>query len=287
MWLDVMILLFWMLSSKLGFSFSSFTLIKRLLVRSKHSNMSYIPTHLLSSSLASSLAEACPVRKDQFHCLLPLSRALLFWALPFFWTINLSFSKGSFISQPTLFPTFKKVSWSLFTFSVTLPLLQLLHHPQSHFYPMKYWIIPSLFHTLNRLHKHILEAGGRKRSQITRQDGSENWKTIKDQDFFLSIFCFVLFLFLFLFLDVFKVFFFLHSSVDKESVCDAGDPSLISGSGRCTGEGKYYPLQYSGLENCIVHGITESDITESLSLSLSVYQTTVRYREDFWKYFAC
>ena len=92
---------------------------------------------------------------------------------------------------------------------------------------------------------------------------------------------------MFLFLDVFKVFFFLHSSVDKESVCDAGDPSLISRSGRSAGEGKCYPLQYSGLENCIVHGITESDIIESLSLSLSVYQTTVRYREDFWKYFAC
>ena len=31
------------------------------------------------------------------------------------------------------------------------------------------------------------------------------------------------------------------------------------------GEGKGYPLQYSGLENsmdCIVHGATESDVTE-------------------------
>ena len=81
---------------------------------------------------------------------------------------------------------------------------------------------------------------------------------------------------------------FPHSSVDKESACNAGDPSLIPGLGRSTGEGifptsvflgfpcgsagkksacnlgdlgsipglgrftgegKGYPLQYSGLEN--------------------------------------
>ena len=33
------------------------------------------------------------------------------------------------------------------------------------------------------------------------------------------------------------------------------------GLGRCPGEGKGYPLQYSGLENsmdCIVHGVTKS-----------------------------
>ena len=89
-----------------------------------------------------------------------------------------------------------------------------------------------------------------------------------------------------------------HSSVGKESACDAGDPSLIPGSGRSAGEGigypflgfpcssagkesafnvgdlgsipglgrspgegKGYPLHYSGLENsmdCIVHGVTKS-----------------------------
>ena len=38
---------------------------------------------------------------------------------------------------------------------------------------------------------------------------------------------------------------FPHSSVGKESACNAGDPSLIAGSGRSTGEGKVYPLQYS------------------------------------------
>ena len=37
----------------------------------------------------------------------------------------------------------------------------------------------------------------------------------------------------------------LDSSVDKESACNAGDPSLIPGSGRSTGERIGYPLQYS------------------------------------------
>ena len=65
---------------------------------------------------------------------------------------------------------------------------------------------------------------------------------------------------------------FPHSSVCKESACNAGDPSLIPGLGRSPGEGKGYPLQYSGLENsmdCIVHGgHKELDTTERLSLSL-------------------
>ena len=58
---------------------------------------------------------------------------------------------------------------------------------------------------------------------------------------------------------------FPHSSVGKESACNAGDPGSIPGSGRPTGEGKGYPLQYSGLENsmdCIVHGVADLDTTE-------------------------
>ena len=38
---------------------------------------------------------------------------------------------------------------------------------------------------------------------------------------------------------------FPHSSVGKESACNAGDPSSILGSGRSPGEGIGYPLQYS------------------------------------------
>jgi len=49
-----------------------------------------------------------------------------------------------------------------------------------------------------------------------------------------------------------------------------GDLGLIPGLGRSPGEGKGYPLKYSGLENsmdCIVHGgHKESDTTERLSL---------------------
>ena len=50
---------------------------------------------------------------------------------------------------------------------------------------------------------------------------------------------------------------FPDSSVGKESTCNAGDHSLIPVLGRSPGEGKGYPLQYSGLENSmdsIVHG---------------------------------
>ena len=51
----------------------------------------------------------------------------------------------------------------------------------------------------------------------------------------------------------------------KESACNVGDLGLIPRLGRSAGEGNSYPLQYSGLENsidCIVHGVTESDMTE-------------------------
>ena len=51
------------------------------------------------------------------------------------------------------------------------------------------------------------------------------------------------------------------NSVDKESVCNEGDLGLIPGLGRSPGEGKGYPLQYSGLEDSvdyIVYGVPES-----------------------------
>ena len=38
---------------------------------------------------------------------------------------------------------------------------------------------------------------------------------------------------------------FPESSVGEESAYNAGDPSLIPGSGRSTGEGIGYPLHYS------------------------------------------
>ena len=39
--------------------------------------------------------------------------------------------------------------------------------------------------------------------------------------------------------------YFKQCSAGKESVCNAGDPGLIPGSGRSAGEGIGYPLQYS------------------------------------------
>ena len=50
-------------------------------------------------------------------------------------------------------------------------------------------------------------------------------------------------------------------SASKESAYNAGDLGLIPALGRSPGEGKGYPLQYSGLENsmvCIVHGVAKS-----------------------------
>ena len=50
-------------------------------------------------------------------------------------------------------------------------------------------------------------------------------------------------------------------SAGKKSTCNVGDPGSTPGLRITAGEGKSYPLQYSGLENfmdCIVHGITKS-----------------------------
>ena len=54
---------------------------------------------------------------------------------------------------------------------------------------------------------------------------------------------------------------FSCGSSGKESACNFGDLGLIPGLGRSPGEGRGYPLQYSGLENsmdCIVHGVAKS-----------------------------
>ena len=58
------------------------------------------------------------------------------------------------------------------------------------------------------------------------------------------------------------VFFgFPCGSDGKESACNVGDLGAIPGLGRSPGEGKGYPLQYSGLENSmdsIVPGVAKS-----------------------------
>ena len=50
-------------------------------------------------------------------------------------------------------------------------------------------------------------------------------------------------------------------SAGKESTCNVGDLGSIPGLGISSGEGKGYPLPYSGLEDsmdCRVHGVTKS-----------------------------
>ena len=54
---------------------------------------------------------------------------------------------------------------------------------------------------------------------------------------------------------------FPGGSAGKEFACNVGGLGLIPGLGRSPGEGKGYPLQYSGLENsmnCIVHILAKS-----------------------------
>ena len=65
---------------------------------------------------------------------------------------------------------------------------------------------------------------------------------------------------------------FPGGSDSKESACNVGNPGLIPGSGRYSGEANGNPLQHSCLENSMdrgawqatVHGIAELD-TERLS----------------------
>ena len=65
---------------------------------------------------------------------------------------------------------------------------------------------------------------------------------------------------------------FPHSSVGKESACNAGDSGSISGSGRSTGEGISYPLQYSWA----------SLVAQLVKNPIAIQETPVRFlgRED-------
>ena len=54
---------------------------------------------------------------------------------------------------------------------------------------------------------------------------------------------------------------FPGGSAGKESGCNVGDLDLIPRLGTSSGEGKGYPVQYSGLENsmdCVVRGVAKS-----------------------------
>ena len=59
-------------------------------------------------------------------------------------------------------------------------------------------------------------------------------------------------------------------SASKESACNEGDLGLIPGLGRSPGEGKGYPLQYSGLENSM-DCVAKRDTTERLLLPFGMF----------------
>ena len=48
----------------------------------------------------------------------------------------------------------------------------------------------------------------------------------------------------------------------KETACNAGDLCLIPASGRSSGEGNGYPLQYSCLENSMDGGAWQTTVHE-------------------------
>ena len=70
-------------------------------------------------------------------------------------------------------------------------------------------------------------------------------------------------------------------STGKETACNTGDLGLIPGLGRSPGDGKGYPLQYSGLENsmdCMVNGVAKSQtqLSDFHFLSLMCNQRGLR-----------
>ena len=78
--------------------------------------------------------------------------------------------------------------------------------------------------------------------------------------------------------DIPRFFWWLGGSAGKESACNTGNLGSIPGLGWSPGEGKGYPLQYSGLENsmdCIVYGVSELDTTERHSLHFTLESVCV------------
>ena len=71
--------------------------------------------------------------------------------------------------------------------------------------------------------------------------------------------------------------------VVKKLPANAGDLGLIPGLGRFPGEGKCYPLQYSGLENsmaCTVHGVAKSQSRLSNFHFFAFYYVMAIHSED-------
>ena len=84
---------------------------------------------------------------------------------------------------------------------------------------------------------------------------------------------------------------FPGGSEGKASACSAGDPGLIPGPGRSSGEGNGNPLQYSCLENpkneeawqAVVHGVAKSwTRLSSFTFTFSRPMYPVRSSFDFY-----
>ena len=72
-------------------------------------------------------------------------------------------------------------------------------------------------------------------------------------------------------------------SAGKESACNVGDLGLIPRLERSPGEGKGYPLQYSGLEksmDCVVHGVAKSQ-TQLSNFHFNIYIHIYMYRSIY------
>ena len=90
-------------------------------------------------------------------------------------------------------------------------------------------------------------------------------------------------------MEVIKTRASLEAQLIKESPCNVGQLGSIPGLGRSPGEGKGYPLQYSGLENsmdCRDHGVAKNrtwltdfhftSLIRTQVLEVALYLTSMR-----------
>ena len=81
-------------------------------------------------------------------------------------------------------------------------------------------------------------------------------------------------------------------SAAKESTCNVWDLGLIPGLGRSPGEGKGYPLQYSGLENSVQsmgsQRVRHNWVTFTLNYQGYAWNNNIlRHTDTFWKCIIC
>ena len=75
---------------------------------------------------------------------------------------------------------------------------------------------------------------------------------------------------------------FPGGSDGKESACNAGDPDSIPELGRSPGEGKGYPLQYSGLENSMDRGAWQATVHGNAKSWKGLSDLDFHFRLPWW-----